>query len=666
MYATTLEAALAYAKSGIYVFPVYVTRKPDGKKDIRFPTLWRTTSTTGAADIAACWGPGETHENAGIGIDCGKSGLVILDADGPEGLANLEALGLPATTAVKTFRGQHLYYRQHPRHIISNDQDGTVAASVDVRGLGGCVVTAPTPGYEWLTAPDWADLPTVPDIIVQKMAGKRAPSSAPAPTADGPAPEAEFFDEPARLFTEAEAVAFVKEAGLRLKATRSGYNGAINAFAMACAHFPQWFDRDRCARLVIKALGPTTGWTAPDHQDLATIDSAYTATEAGRSWTATVRTDDPAAAEQTIEPIRRQVDLTPYLDGTYKPPTPSVGEYRDCGRQLLYPGKWHTVVALNASGKSWFALWHVVAELRAGRTVVYAHFEESMPGGTLDRLQLMAPELQMADLIERFKWLDCSSPWRAGEFAAALPAEPSLVVLDGINAAASQHGYDASDIRAPGAYRGLFVTPAVTRGAAVLSLGHPPKAKDRQGERHGFGSTAWLDEVDGVGFRLEAAKKRPIRRGEDGYSMLYVVKDRYGQVESIGVLDDERDAGWYKLGAFHVDGTEARIIRARLGVIDTTPDGVQKDRVDHLADAVVALLGTEKAGGQFASWRALVDSLKAERVKFTASDLSPALERLADQGAIVWPEAAGNKSRPGWLAQGASAETVDDLDLEEF
>ena len=371
------------------------------------------------------------------------------------------------------------------------------------------------------------------------------------------------------------------------------------------------------------------------------------------------------AAEKLATAVqRRRVDLTPYLDGSYTPPVPSVGEHRDCGHQMLYPGRWHTVVALNASGKSWFALWHVVGELRAGHTVAYAHFEETHPGGTIARLRLMAPDLSVEALQERFVWLDCSSPWTQGEFARALPEEPSLVVLDGINAAASQHGYDASDIKAPGAYRGLFVTPSVKAGAAVLSLGHPPKAKDRQGERHGFGSTAWLDEVDGVGFRMEAAKKKPIRRGQDGYSMLYVVKDRYGQVEELGALDEERDAGWYKLGAFHVDSTEEGRVRARLGVVDVTPEGEQKDRVDHLADAVLELLALPKHSGRFGSQRELATALKAAKVAFTASDLAPALERLVDRGQVVYPEVSGrNKPRPGWLAPAVCDSGQEDWDL---
>jgi hypothetical protein len=370
---------------------------------------------------------------------------------------------------------------------------------------------------------------------------------------------------------------------------------------------------------------------------------------------------DPAALARRA--AARRVDLTPYLDGTYTPLIPSVGEHRDCGHQMLYPAKWHTVVALNASGKSWFGLWHVVGELRAGHTVAYAHFEETQPAGTLDRLRLMAPELTIDQIRDRFLWLDCSTAWSPGEFARVLPEGVTLVVLDGINAAATQHGEDPNLPAAVNAYRNLFVTPATKLGAAVLSLGHPPKARDRQGERHGFGSTAWLDVVDGVGFRMEAAPKKPIRRGQDGYSMVWSVKDRYGQVEALGALDESREAGWYKLGAFHVDSSQEGRVKARLGLLDLTAEGEQKDRIDHLAEAVLELLGTERLGGRFGSQRDLTTALKAARVKHSASDLAPALERLTDRGVLVYPEVEGrNRPRPGWLAPAPSDSGSDDYD----
>jgi hypothetical protein len=250
----------------------------------------------------------------------------------------------------------------------------------------------------------------------------------------------------------------------------------------------------------------------------------------------------------------RNTDLTPFLDGTYKPLQPSVGGLRDDGRAILYPALWHTCIAPTTSGKSWFALWHCISEIRAGRTVVYAHFEEASPAGTIGRIRQIAPDLSDDQIREHFRWLDCTTRWDLGEFAQALPDDASLVVLDGINAACSQHGQDVEKSHSIGWYRSTFVTPATRKGAAVLSLGHPPKSADRQGERHGYGNTAWLDEVNGAGFRLLPSKQTPIGKGRLGHSTVYTVKDREGEVESHGVADtsDKRE-GWFRIGSFKVD-----------------------------------------------------------------------------------------------------------------
>ena len=269
--------------------------------------------------------------------------------------------------------------------------------------------------------------------------------------------------------------------------------------------------------------------------------------------------DSAAVAAAPDDAGDRRVDLMPYLDGSYIAPEPTVGGELEGSRWLLYPGRWHTMIATTGAGKSWWALWHAVSEMRRGAVVAYAHFEEASPVITLERLRAIAPEMDNETICKLLVWLDCTRAWADGEFAAALPADARLVVLDGINAAATAHRGDPNSPEGVAAYRARFVAPACARGAAVLSLGHPPKGRDRQDERHGFGSTAWLDEVDGVGFRMRAAKPGPVRRGHDGAADIYCVKDRGGAVEARGQRDDgESREGWTYLGRFHVDSSPGR------------------------------------------------------------------------------------------------------------
>jgi len=326
------EMALAYARSGIYVHPVKVSRRPDGKKNVQPGGRWREKSSISPADVAAWW---LENPDLGILIDCGKSGLVVVDCDGEEGIANWEALGAEDTpaTVLTAGGGQHRYYRAHPDHVIGNDQDGKVASHVDIRGLGGFVIAPPTSdgqgSWIWVEWP-WGELPIVPAIVVERM-------TRPAPARQEPAPSVqevdEAFDSASRQFTEQQAIAFIKAEMEKLKATKRGFNGAINNFAMACAHFPWLVDRARCGRLMIKALGPITGWTAPDADDERTIESAYAATEGGRSWVAEKVPDststpphDPSRAEssdrvilpppgQPLAVARELADRLPATDG---------------------------------------------------------------------------------------------------------------------------------------------------------------------------------------------------------------------------------------------------------------------------------------------------------------------------------------------------------------
>jgi hypothetical protein len=286
------SAARQYATHGVYVNPVRVTRKADGKKDVRPIGLWRNTSSVSATDIST-WQ--NAYPDAGLLIDTGKSDLVVIDPDGPEGIANWLALDPSATARVRTpGGGEHWYYRAHPEHVIGNDQNGKVAPSVDVRGLGGFVIAPPsqdgTGSWEWIDGPpDWASLPVVPDLVIERM--KLRPGQAlnkdGSTLGPGTTPATDdLFDEAQRRFTREQAKDFIRRERAKLAGTTSGYNGAINNFAMACAHFPWLVNRRQCGAHMIKALGPVTGWTAPDDDDERTIDSAYSATESGKSWVA--------------------------------------------------------------------------------------------------------------------------------------------------------------------------------------------------------------------------------------------------------------------------------------------------------------------------------------------------------------------------------------------
>lgn len=110
---------------------------------------WRLHSTTDPAQI-------EAWRDAGydLGVDCGASGLLVVDPDGVEGLRTAADMDLPATYTMRTPRGgKHLYYQGEAASSVQK-----LGPKVDTRGVGGYVVWE-APGYELIEDRPIARLP---------------------------------------------------------------------------------------------------------------------------------------------------------------------------------------------------------------------------------------------------------------------------------------------------------------------------------------------------------------------------------------------------------------------------------------------------------------------------------------------------------------------------
>ncbi|MBR3187561.1 MAG: bifunctional DNA primase/polymerase [Lachnospiraceae bacterium] len=169
-----LEWALRYADMGIAVFPVV-----PGKK-YPVPYGWQDFSTTDPDKIRRLWGKapakfdsfrinkkGEEEHKAvcnnpryNIGIDCGKSGLFVIDYDTANGKKGLDVRDnwrkshvMPTTWTASTPRGgKHEYYRGN----FYGNAEGLYGC-VDIRAAGGLVVAPPSvfqeSVYSWEVSP---------------------------------------------------------------------------------------------------------------------------------------------------------------------------------------------------------------------------------------------------------------------------------------------------------------------------------------------------------------------------------------------------------------------------------------------------------------------------------------------------------------------------------
>jgi hypothetical protein len=322
----------------------------------------------------------------------------------------------------------------------------------------------------------------------------------------------------------------------------------------------------------------------------------------------------------------RAVDLGPYLRGEIHRPEPTIGWPRRDGLRLLYPGKEHTVIGEMESGKSWFALACVVAELTKGNRVVYIHFEEADPADTIERLQALHVPDQV--ILERFTFVGPNEPVDQAALAVLLDPAPTLVVLDGVNEAMYLHRWLVNDTDGAAAYRRHLVKPCNAVGAAVLSADHVVKDQDKRG-RNALGSIHKGNGITGSLISLENVA--PFGRGEHGASHVFVMKDRPGHLRRHG--RPTKLPGKTYVGTLIVDATYAEIDQLDLVFTEPPDDTTSRPTITQVdADdlQVLEAVGKVTAGGHLASLRAI----RATVSGFRGTRVDDAVTRLVLAGTL--------------------------------
>jgi AAA domain len=319
----------------------------------------------------------------------------------------------------------------------------------------------------------------------------------------------------------------------------------------------------------------------------------------------------------------RPVDLGPYLAGTVVRPEPTVGLARTDGLRLFYRGKEHAVIGEWETGKSWLADAGAAAELAAGNHVVYVHFEEADPTDTIERLQALG--VPDADIVERlqealgmpdqlilklFTFVGPGEPADPYAVAALLDPPPSLVVLDGINEAMSLHRYSPREEDAVALFRARLVKPCTAAGAAVLSLDHVVKDREKR-DRSALGSIHKGNALTGSLIMLENVA--PFGRGQRGCSHIYVGKDRPGHLRRHG--QSGKTPGKTYMGSLIVDDTRISVPFLELYFTEpaekdtSTESTTTRNNPDD--DAVLSAVAALRAKGKEPNVRALRGTLKA-------------------------------------------------------
>lgn len=335
-----------------------------------------------------------------------------------------------------------------------------------------------------------------------------------------------------------------------------------------------------------------------------------------------------APADTAREPTPRTwaaQDLRSVLDGSYKPPQPSVGR-RDDGIGLFYPGRMNSVASESEAGKTWFALIACLQEINDGNHVLYLDFEDDA-GGVVGRLLCLGAN--PADILERFHYVrpeNSPGPVDLVDLAAVVDYGPTLAIVDGVTEGMSLLGLELKDNTDVAKFGRQLLRPLMNSGAAVVTLDHVVKSAENRG-RYSIGGVHKLNGLNGVMYMLE--NRRPFGIGVTGKSTVRVAKDRPGQIRKNG-LSHSSGMHWY--ADLVVKSESAEFAEAHLYAPmvrdeeDREADEDQK-RINGLKRQVLDAVRKAPA--------ALTGKGIEDRVTGKAADIRRAVAGLVDSGQIV-------------------------------
>lgn len=231
-------------------------------------------------------------------------------------------------------------------------------------------------------------------------------------------------------------------------------------------------------------------------------------------------------------------DIGPIVRGEADPEPPPTLLTRADGQALFYPGKLNGLIGESESGKTWVALLGVAQELEAGRRVTYIDCEDSAPG-IVSRLRMLGVTDEALGLLAYVGPDDALGPQASRDLFEHLAAhQPSLIVLDGYNAAMTMLGLNLLDNMDIYKFALMLLRPLKNTGAAVIFVDHVTKSKENRGS-YAIGGQAKRADVDGCALNVEVLV--PFGKGMAGKLKLTVSKDRAGYVR--GASAGAKNAG---------------------------------------------------------------------------------------------------------------------------
>lgn len=560
----THAAAHAYARRGWRVIPV----RPGEKR----PAVdqWPTVATLDPDKIDDWWGRWPTF---GVGIVTGLMHdghglyLFVVDVDiahdkgGDETLAALEQEHGPLPDTVEAHTGsggRHLLFTSTVE--IRNEQARRLGAGIDIRGVGGFIVAAPTTHpngrqYVWEVEhhPDDIPVATAPpwliELLTSEPEGTPRAERTPAPPYTG---TPRIGDRVAASITWPELLTrdgarFERNARDRFGNTyelwsRSGVDDGHTAATL------YWGGTDR-----LKVF--SSNW--PGLTELETYDRYryIVATRYGNDYTRATRelsrelnddalraltlsleagvirpvplTDTHPASDPTV-PVEHGwefEEISAWIDGTAQRIVPR-WLTREDGAAMLYTGRINMLIGESGSGKSWVALTACVEAFAADLAVIYVDLEDH-PQSIVGRLRALGATT--TQLRDRFAYTrpQIAAGVTALDYIdhAIVDRHAALVVIDSVGEAMALQSMKQNDDDEVARWYRHFARRWAELGPAIILVDHVPKSTDAS-RFAPIGSQRKKAASDGAMYRVDQVKSLAV--GEHGVITLTVAKDRNG------------------------------------------------------------------------------------------------------------------------------------------
>jgi len=298
-------------------------------------------------------------------------------------------------------------------------------------------------------------------------------------------------------------------------------------------------------------------------------------------------------------------------------PAPSLLRRED-GNHLLYAGKINAIFGESESGKTWIALEAVRQEIEKGNIVFYIDFEDSAKG-ILNRLKTLRVP---SDRFKLFRYANPDEPLGEGigeiMRTEIMAYQPSLIVVDGVNAAMNLLGLDLEKNKDATTFSQKILKPLRVGGAAILTIDHVTKSKDNRGN-YAIGAQSKRADIDGAAFAVSVSL--PFGRGIDGALDITCTKDRPGFVRAI--CPDAKTVGVANVRSV---GENQLSVSISGGTVKISTKEQKMEAISGLLNRIGYELGRNE----------LVEHLRSERISIGNDEIKGILDALVSGGFISY------------------------------